>query len=128
MEATSSTINNDMKKEVIKAVKILLERKEAKKAMPLMRIEYGNAFMKIPLKDYMKIVERQAIEQDEIMKNSLTKIYKEIGQQKFRELIEEAKNYTDEQFITDIKELFGESEVNFLQTEIKRLKYANDSR
>jgi len=113
MEATSSTINNDMKKEVIKAVKILLERKEAKKAMPLMRIEYGNAFMKIPLKDYMKIVERQAIEQDEIMKNSLTKIYKEIGQQKFRELIEEAKNYTDEQFITDIKELFGESEVNF---------------
>jgi hypothetical protein len=122
MEAKSSAINKGV---VFTAAKALIDAK-AKKANTLMRMEYGDAFMKIPLKDYMKIVERQCIEDDEFLKGELTKIYRSEGKDKFRELIEEAKNYTNEQFLKDIEEVFGIDNANFLQTEIKRLEYANN--
>jgi ribosomal protein S20 len=125
MEATSSAISKEAKQTIIEACSILFNSK-FKIVKEEMRITEGNAFLKMSKKDFDKMAQRQIEADSETMKTSLHALYKSIDKSDFSKFIEEAKNYTNEQFLKDIEDVFGIDNANFLQTEIKRLEYANN--
>ena len=124
MEATSSAISKEAKQTVIEACSILFNSK-FKRVKEEMRVTEGNAFLKMSKKDFDKMAQRQIEADNETMKTSLRGLYKSIDKADFSKFIEEAKNYTNEQFLKDIEDVFGIDNANFLQTEIKRLEHAN---
>ena len=120
METTTNGISQEAKQTIFTACKSIIEAK-AKRAKDEMRLTEGVAFVRMPHKDFDKMVQRQNDVDIEFMKTSLHSLYKNVGKDEFSKFIEEAKAYTNEQFLKDIEEVFGIDNANFLKIEIYRL-------
>ena len=84
------------------------------------RIEFGQDADKVSDEVFSKIVALEIQESDNSIKECVRRLYKRNTPERFKEIISEVGTYTDEDFIKDIAEIFGENDSLFIQKELSR--------
>lgn len=92
----------------------LNKRKEAE------RTEFGGDADKIDAKVFAKVMQRKSQEVDDELKDSVRRLMKRKTPVEFAKLVEDARQYSDADFIADIRDIFGNDSALFIQKELTR--------
>mgnify|MGYP003495585701 CR=1 FL=1 len=90
------------------------------KRKELERTEFGGDADKIDDKVFAKVMNRKSQEADDEIKDSVRRLMKRKTPAEFAELVEDTRQYSDADFLVDIKDIFGSDSALFIQKELKR--------
>ena len=113
-------MNTTQKKRIVESCNDLLYSK-VKKRKEAEVTEFGRDADKIDIKVFAKIMERENEESESEIKETVRRLMKRKNPDEFKKLISDARDYTDAEFLADIKDIFGQESALFIQ---KELKYA----